>query len=52
MQNNNFTELRNAVLKQLVTIAEVQNEAEKVIKAQKYEAAAEFSDKKNCFKIN
>ncbi len=45
MQKNNFTELRNAVLKQLVTIAEVQHEAEKIINAQKYEAAAEFRDK-------
>ncbi|MBW6482495.1 MAG: hypothetical protein K0B10_05490 [Vicingaceae bacterium] len=45
MKENNFTELQHAVLKQLISIIEVQHDAEKVIKAQKYEAAAEFRDK-------
>lgn len=45
MKENNFTEWRNAVLKQLIAIIEVQNEAKNTIDTQRYEAAAEFRDK-------
>lgn len=47
MQELNFKELRNAILKQIETITAIENQGAEIIKNQQYELAEKFRDESN-----
>lgn len=47
MQELNFKELRNAILKQIETITVIENQGAEIIKNQQYELAEKFRDESN-----